>query len=73
MTSRQEKIKEILLTVFFLYVLFSVTAYLLRLFFIGRVFYSEEICIIPALVFLVYHSGKTFLRMMENNDRPKEG
>lgn len=72
MTTRKGKIKGVLLLVFCNYVIVYVTAYLLRLVFIRQVFDSEEVYIVPALIFLIGFAVVTFLRLIEDVDESKE-
>jgi len=64
----QERVKEAFLSVFCIYVMVYVTAYLLRLIFVRQAFNSEEIWIVPALFYVIFISGKKFLRLMEDVD-----
>ena len=72
MVSRQEKVKSILLILCCDYVIVFVSVYLIRLLCIQQTFTSEEIFLVPALLFLVFFAIKTESEMLENVDETKE-
>lgn len=66
--TRKEKIKGVLLLAFCVYVIVFVSVYLLRLVFIRQAFLSEEIVLVPALIFLVGFAFATFIKLEDSAD-----